>query len=393
MYTEDESKKMNVAECTESSEEDETIDDSTTDVSIIDEPFNPALIQVQPKTTVLDLLMRRIKSEAINLKPDFQRNESVWSKVAKSRLIESLLIRIPIPAFYFDASDDNCWLVIDGLQRLSTIRDFVMDKMPLVGLEFLHNMEGKTYSKLPPSLQRRIDETEVVCYIILPGTPARVKFDIFRRINTGGEPLSPQEIRHALNIGICTDLLKYLSESEAFKAATMNGLQSKRMADRECIMRYLTFRDLDISAYKKNDFNSFLNDSMRNFNSEHAGQTLDSAEIKSIIADFNDTMWYAHELFGSLAFRKIDVWRKTRSPVNKSLFEAWSVNIHRLSQDERDWLLPRKNNLLNMFRERMAKDDEFLQSVTQGTGSVARVRKRFETVRQIIEEVLHDKQG
>lgn len=371
-------------------EEDESIDDDSENGTRIDEPFNPAFIQVQPKTTVLDLLMRRIKSKAIELHPDFQRNEGVWSKVARSRLIESLLIRIPIPAFYFDASDDDRWLVIDGLQRLSTIRDFVNGELKLTGLEFLHNMEGKTYSQLPPSLQRRIDETEVVCYIILPGTPPRVKFDIFRRINTGGEPLSPQEIRHALNMGICTDLLRFLSECETFKLATMNGIQAKRMADRECIMRYLAFRDLDVAAYKKNDYNSFLNDAMRAFNENHSGQTLDSAPIREIIDEFAGTMQYAHELLGRLAFRKIDVGRQTRSPVNKSLFEAWSVNLHRLTSDERAVLLERKETLIDKFRLRMSEDNEFLQSVTQGTGSVARVHKRFNTIRKIIEETLHD---
>ena len=375
----------------ELAEEEEIIDDGMEVGVFIDEPFNPALIQVQAKTTVLDLLMRRIRTNAIELYPEFQRNEGVWSKVAKSRLIESLLIRIPIPAFYFDASDDNCWLVIDGLQRLSTIRDFVNGKLKLTGLEFLHNMEGKTYSQLSPSLQRRIDETEVVCYIILPGTPPRVKFDIFRRINTGGEPLSSQEIRHALNMGICTELLKYLSECDAFREATMNGIRSKRMADRECIMRYLAFRDIDISDYRKNDYNSFLNDAMRLFNEVHAGQTLDSAPIREIIEEFTVTMRYAHDLMGNLAFRKIDGGRQTRSPVNKSLFEAWSVNLRRLTLTERDLLLIRKDVLTERFRMRMATDNEFLQSVTQGTGSVARVHKRFDTIRQIIEETLHDK--
>ncbi len=370
-------------------EEDESIEDDSEGGTRIDEPFNPAFIQVQPKTTVLDLLLRRIKSNAIELHPDFQRNEGVWSKVAKSRLIESLLIRIPIPAFYFDASDDDRWLVIDGLQRLSTIRDFVNGELKLTGLEFLHNMEGKTYSQLPPSLQRRIDETEVVCYIILPGTPPRVKFDIFRRINTGGEPLSPQEIRHALNMGICTMLLKHLSESDAFKEATMNGIQAKRMADRECIMRYLAFKDIDISDYRKNDYNSFLNDAMRSFNEVHAGQTLDSAPIRAIIDEFTCTMRYAHDLLGKLAFRKMDVGRQTRSPVNKSLFEAWSVNLHRLTPTEREVLLARKDVLIERFRAKMSNDNEFLQSVTQGTGSVARVHKRFGAVRQIIEETLN----
>lgn len=372
--------------------EDETIDDDATIASVIDKPFNPAQIQVLHKSMTLDLLMRRIKENALNLHPDFQRNEGVWSKVAQSRLIESLLIRIPIPAFYFDASDDDRWLVIDGLQRLSTVRDFVSDAMQLVGLEFLDTLEGKTYSELPVSLRRRIDETEVVCYVILPGTPSRVKFDIFRRINTGGEPLSPQEIRHALNIGICTDLLRVLADGEAFKAATMSGIRPRRMADRECIMRYLTFRDMDIAAYDKNDFNNFLNDAMGKFNREHAGQTLDSPPLQAIMADFNATMDFARALFGKLAFRKSTTGREGRSPVNKSLFEAWSVNLHRLTPAERERLLLRKDRLVARFEKRLAEDDEFLQSVTQGTGSIARVHRRFETVRQIIREVLDDHQ-
>ncbi|MBP5788035.1 MAG: DUF262 domain-containing protein [Kiritimatiellae bacterium] len=370
--------------------DEESIDDDSSDSSVIDEPFNPTQIQVLHRSMLLDLLMRRIKSKAINLHPDFQRNEGVWSKVAKSRLIESLLIRIPIPAFYFDASDDDNWIVIDGLQRLSTVRDFVFGDMRLVGLEFLHNLEEKKYSELSVSLQRRIDETEVVCYVILPGTPPRVKFDIFRRINTGGEPLSPQEIRHALNVGICTDLLQTLSQSESFKAATMNGIQQRRMADRECIMRYLAFRDLDVAAYEKNDFNSFLNDAMRKFNEEHVGQSLESAPIRAIAADFNATMDFARELFGNQAFRKSVTGRDVRTPVNKSLFEAWSVNLHRLNEQERKLLQRRKETLLARFRKRLVEDDEFLQSITQGTGSIARVRRRFETVRQIILEVLDD---
>lgn len=371
-------------------DDDETIEDDSLDSPAIDEPFNPSQIQVIHRAMTMDLLMRRIKTNAMDLHPDFQRNEGAWSKVAKSRLIESLLIRIPVPAFYFDASDDDNWIVIDGLQRLSTVRDFVVGDMRLVGLEFLHNLEGKKYSELTPSLQRRIDETEVVCYVILPGTPPRVKFDIFRRINTGGEPLSPQEIRHALNVGICTDLLKTLAESESFLAATTNGVQKKRMSDRECVMRYLAFRDMDVSKYEKNDFNSFLNDAMRHFNEEHSGETLDSPTIRDIAADFCSIMDFARKLFGDQAFRKSISRRDVRNPVNKSLFEAWSVNLHRLDSNERDLLLQRKDSLLPSFRARLENDDEFQQSVTQGTGSIARVHKRFETVRQIIREILDD---
>ena len=103
----------------------------------ITKPFNPTLINIITKQMSLDTLIKRMKEGEVNLAPDFQRAE-VWKPTAKSRLIESLLIRIPLPAFYMDATNEDNWLVVDGLQRLSTLRDFVINKtMKLQDLEFL----------------------------------------------------------------------------------------------------------------------------------------------------------------------------------------------------------------------------------------------------------------
>ena len=108
----------------------------------ITKPFNPSLINILTKQMSLDTLMKRIREKEIDLAPDFQRGE-VWGATAKSRLIESLLIQIPLPAFYMDATEENKWLVVDGLQRLSTLRDFViLNKMALQDLEFLIQFHG-----------------------------------------------------------------------------------------------------------------------------------------------------------------------------------------------------------------------------------------------------------
>ena len=91
--------------------------------------YDPEKINIFTKEPTIDILLRRIDEEALNLAPDFQRQASIWNIEAKSRLIESILIRIPLPAFYIDATNEEEWLVVDGLQRLSTLKQFVSDKI------------------------------------------------------------------------------------------------------------------------------------------------------------------------------------------------------------------------------------------------------------------------
>lgn len=135
--------------------------DPDEDESII-QPFDPELIRVETRPMTIDLLLRRISYEELDLTPDFQRKDGIWNPRTKSRLIESILIRIPLPAFYMDATDEDKWVVIDGLQRLTTLKMFVNDQsLKLSDLEFLTHLEGKTFNDLPRNLQRRINETQV----------------------------------------------------------------------------------------------------------------------------------------------------------------------------------------------------------------------------------------
>jgi hypothetical protein len=100
----------------------------------------------------MDLLLNRIRHNELDLAPDFQRKAGIWKEDARSRLIESMLIRIPLPAFYMDATNEDSWLVVDGLQRLTTLKQFVIDKsLTLKGLDFLKFLEGKAYDELSRS--------------------------------------------------------------------------------------------------------------------------------------------------------------------------------------------------------------------------------------------------
>jgi hypothetical protein len=344
----------------------------------ITDPFNPALIRVDTRPMTINLLLSRIKHDELNLQPSFQRK----NKGAQSRLIESLLIRIPLPAFYVDATDDDKWLVVDGLQRLTTLKQFVIDRtLRLSELEFITSLEGKTFTDLPRSYQRRIIETQVTVYLIEKGTPSEVKFNIFKRINTGGLPLSAQEIRHALNQGKATEMLSRLAASKEFKRAMDNSIRDNRMADRECVLRFLAFTITSYTRYKAKEFDSFLNDCMREINK------MSVQELGELEDRFRRAMVAAYDIFGRDAFRKRYEADATRYPINKALFESWSVNLDQLSNSQVQILKERKDILLGRFID-LINNREFEASISQGTGDIKKVNRRFSLIKQLIEEVL-----
>ena len=264
----------------------------------IQDPFDPTKINIDTKNLTVHLIMTRISCNEVDLNPDFQRNSGIWDRQRKSRLIESLLLRIPIPMFYMAADEEDKWQVVDGLQRLDTLRDFILDKeLHLRGLEYLNEYENCSYDTLPRPMQRRIDETQLSCHIIQPGTPPEVMFNVFKRINTGGKPLSPQEIRHALNPGRARYRINNLAKDQTFLEATNNSVSSKRMADRECVLRFVAFRLQPLQAYKGN-LDAFLVNAMRSLN------TMSEAQLASLSDDFRRAMELAAAVFGTEAFRK-----------------------------------------------------------------------------------------
>ena len=348
----------------------------------ITRPFNPEEIRVKTIPVLVDQLVSRVDHQEIELAPDFQRQEGIWRPPQKGRLIESLLLRIPIPVFYVAADEDETWSVVDGLQRTSTIHGFVAGKFPLKGLEYLTRFEQHRYQDLPRPMQRRINETQLTVNVIEPGTPEDVMFNIFRRINTGGAPLTAQEIRNALHRGVVHVCLRELAASKEFLAATNNSISPKRMADRECVLRFLAFHMEPWESYADNDLDAFLGEAMKKINRMSADRR------NNLATDFRRAMVAACQIFGDDAFRKRYRTEDKRKPVSKALFEAWSVGLARRTECELKHIVKRKAVLRERAQLLLKEDRDFDDAISYATGTPSRIRKRFRAVDELIEDSL-----
>ncbi len=348
--------------------------------SEIKRPFDPEKIKVRTANVVVAQIVSRIDHGEIDLAPGFQRMAGIWNSERKSRLIESLLLRIPIPVFYVAADKEEKWSVVDGLQRTSTIHSYVKGRFRLTRLEYLTKFDKYRYDDLPRQMQRRISETQLVMNIIEPGTPEEVMFNIFRRINTGGITLNGQEIRHALHPDPVRTYLQELAETEEFLKATNKSIKTDRMADRECVLRFLAFHMEPWEAYSANDLDGYLGLAMKRINA------MSSDERRSLSDDFRKAMRAAFDVFKDDAFRKPYRPDQNRRPVNRSLFEAWGVGLARCSDEKIRVLVHKRRKVINKFASLMNEDREFDTAISYATGAPAGVRKRFQAINDLIEE-------
>lgn len=301
-------------------------------------PYDPDKIKVrQDKFSVEYIVNKMIHRGTIDLNPEFQR-KFVWDKKRQSNLVESLMLGIPIPVFYLAEGLNGTFHVIDGLQRLSTLRDFLNNNFSLRNLEHLSDYDGCSYTGdkgakkvLPHKMLTRIETAQLHFNIIEASSPSEVKFDIFTRLNTGGQPLNNQEVRNCLAEPHVRKFLNSCAESIEFKNATGNSIKSKRMEDQEMVLRFSGFylQKLGLTEYT-GDMSPFLNDILDLLNNSS------NALLSKLETKFKISMSNAYQLFGIYSFRKCtpnDLLPSARKQyINKSMFVAWSVLLADLDE-------------------------------------------------------------
>ena len=308
-------------------------------------------------------LVRRLCRGDIEI-PEFQRTY-VWNRNRASRFIESLLIGLPVPGiFLYRAKGAQTLRVIDGQQRLQSLKYFYNGKFADTGREFSlqglgvkSRFNGLTYEGLPPEDKRRLNDSIIHASIIQQNAPdddGSSQFALFERLNTTSTPLSPQEIRAAIYGGALNDLLLELNACMEWRALV--GKPNLRKRDQELILRFFALYH-DLADYKRN-MKSFLNEYM-NENQHLHGRSID--ELRTLFRSTVKTI-----------LEKLDVgaFRPDRA-VNAALTDALLVAIAR--RLERG---PIAASIRNEYKALM-KDEEFVDSISAGTSQLNNVLTRI----------------
>ncbi len=348
-------------------------------------PYDPKLIRVDTKPFSIEHVCKLIFSKKLDISPDFQR-EFVWTEITrKSRLIESIMLRIPIPAFYLSQDVDGNYQVVDGIQRLTVIKDFVDNKFKLKNLEYLTTLEGRWFRNpskpsshsISAMYSGRIEDTQLFFNIIDPATPEQVKYDIFRRINTGGKTLNAQEIRNCLSSVKTRQLLKDMVELESFLQATRRSVNRTRMADKEMALRFVAFYLLDTHKLNALEYKGNMDDFL-----DQVTEVINKANDKlrsDIINAFDNAMNNAYTLFGDNAFRKV-------SFINKALFLSWSRQLYRIDSTVLK-NAPRVNFAKAILDKKISNDLEYSRSISTGTNDIGSINKAYITAGEILKEI------
>jgi hypothetical protein len=363
-------------------------------------PWDPTKIRITTKSFSLREAATQIQDNELDLAPDFQR-AFVWKERQRTRLVESILLGIPLPAFYFNQDKDGAFQVIDGVQRLSTVKYFMANEHTLLAddLEYLKDLQGATYIKLDAGLKRRFANTMIVAHIIEPQTPDEVKFDIFSRVNTGGSPLTAQELRHCMSKAKSRDFLRRLVELDSFNRATEERFwaldanqqwirDNRRMADRELALRFCAFRSMGTRFEEYQQFESldaFLLDFTRRIDGRPSrGGPLSDVELQQIEQDFDRAMTNSHEALGKGAFRRWPEGIVRRGPINRAVFEAHALALADL---EVNVVSANKDAIQRVLRGAFS-DSIYLTAVTVSTGDRKRVEYRLLRTHDLVRSVL-----
>lgn len=344
-----------------------------------DDHFSESVLNLPPEKRKLitesndfsvSTLIEKLTKKLIVI-PEFQRGY-VWQQTTASRLIESLIIQCPIPVIYLSQNRDETLSVVDGNQRLNSIKNFMEGKFTLKGLTAYPELTGHTFQSLDTRFQRHIENRTLRCITVLKETHPQVKFDVFERLNSGSVKLSAQELRHGIYHSELMKMLKSANSNPQWKQVGGKGI-ALRMKGEELILRFVALSS-DFKSYKK-PLTSFLND----FSEKNRRITTKQASVFE--RRFLDTLETTIRLFGDDLFRL-----ESGGQFNSAVFDAQMVGVFLALADKKSKSL-KKSDLSKEFRK-LCSNQDFFNSISRSTSDEGAVEFRINSIKKLVEKVV-----
>ena len=367
------------------SDEIEALDDSDE----VGEQFDRKLVIDKVDPTIESLYMKFTRQKLI-LQPDYQRKYVMKPQVA-SRLIESILLDIPLPIVYFAEEEDGSWSVVDGQQRLTSIISFVQGKnlyddkpFKLTSLNVMTELNRKSFSDLSNEQQEKILNTAIRSFVIKKESNDDIKFEIFERLNTGSTPLNEDEIRNTVYRGKYMNLLKELEGNELFDKIVNKPNFKNRMLYKGMILRFFAFYEKTYLNYKPS-MKQFCNKHIKRF------RNMDDEQISEYRQIFKDTISSIYSVFGENAFRRMMkeegtnnyIWAKTR--INMALYD---IQMYSFSRYDKEQLIRHADEIRDRMYDLMINNPDFINAIEFKTSNTDMVNRRFRMWLDIMEDIM-----
>lgn len=351
--------------------------------SNIKRPFDPSQLKVEVKNTTIGALCDMLAHDMIDLQPNFQRHANIWSDAKKSRFIESIILGLPIPSLYFYIDYSNKkWVVIDGLQRLCALKDFMVDnKLKLSGLDFLSDYKDRKYDKFSYFERVEMSMRYVTLNIISGEASKDAIYIIFQRINSAGMTLRPAEVRNALYSGKGMDFIKSIADDPEFLDVIDGAVSTNRMMHYDYVSRFMAFYLNGYGNYKEN-MNVFLGDALTRMNKEEV-------DFEELRYEFFRSLHVCVDLLGEKAVFRSPIRDKSKksNPMSITLFETMMCSVARLTDRQINQLLNNRDVYVSTYKA-LFTNKYWVKYLSQGTGKPASVLYRFKTMETLVKNIV-----
>ncbi|MEX2374864.1 MAG: DUF262 domain-containing protein [Dehalococcoidia bacterium] len=356
---------------------------SSSNFEVILERFNEAQeeLVLQPADLSLRTIANMVASGAIDLTPNFQRRER-WQAHQQSALIESFLLNIPVPPIYLAEDDLGTYAVIDGKQRITAVNAYLTDDLELRSVGAFPELDGLSFSELPRQIQNALDLRPLRAVTLLKQSNPDLKYEVFHRLNSGGEILNPQEIRNVVYRGPLNDLIYELAGEEflrdRLKISSEKSSAYRNMQDAEYVLRFLTLAS---------SWRTFSGDLARSMNHFMQNQRMaDEKQLSGLARSFTRALRGCESIWGEAAFRRPD-GNGWRHQTLAGMYDAQMLAVSEISQPVLDALIGKREKVIERTRG-LFGDVEFEAAVRQATNTPSRILLRTTRMIDMLRDVV-----